>query len=226
MSREVPPEPAPTGFSSSKRSVLLLLKRQPNASLSAIAQSLEISRAAAWKHLAKLEGDGLVVRDYQRGRAGRPRARFRLAPSTARLFPEAYVQMSLSALAFIERTQGRDAVVRMLEERASELRATHVTRLSDRDLPGRVNELAKIRDEEGYMAAAHRAGKYRFELLEHNCPILAVAGRYGEACDVERKLFQNLLQADVAVRHRVVAGDPVCRFLIGRRSATSPRDSR
>jgi len=52
------------------------------------------------------------------------------------------------------------------------------------------------------------------EMFEHNCPIMAVAETYPEACRVEREMFQNLLGADVETSHRVVAGDPVCRFLV------------
>jgi DeoR family transcriptional regulator, suf operon transcriptional repressor len=77
-----------------------------------------------------------------------------------------------------------------------------------------VEELARIRDEEGYMAEVQSRRSSDLVLLEHNCPILAIAEKYGEACDVERRLFRNLLGTDVLVSHRVVAGDPVCRFLV------------
>src|SRR5207245_799950 len=45
---------------------------------------------------------------------------------------------------------------------------------------------------------------------------------FPEAGGVERERFQNLISADVETSHRVVAGDPVCRFLI--RSGGLPRD--
>ena len=155
-----------------------------------------------------------MERDYERGSKGRPRARFRLSPRSQQLFPQAYVQLSLGALGFLERAQGRGAVVRMLEERASELLVNHSPRLSGKDLSGRVRELTRIRDEEGYMASSRKWGTTGFELVEHNCPILMIAERYGEACEAERRLFRDALCADVSVRHRVVAGDPVCRFMI------------
>ncbi len=214
MFPEAPSSSVSSGFSSAKRSVLMLLKREPNATLGRVAQFLGTSRAAAWKHLARLEDEGLVQRDYERGPKGRPHARFRLTPSSQQLFPQAYVQLSLGALGFIERTQGREAVVRMLEERARELREMHGSRLSGLDLSERVGELTRIRDEEGYMASSKRQRVTGFELLEYNCPILMIAEKYGEACDVERRLFRDMLCADVSVRHRVVAGDPVCRFMI------------
>src|SRR5438128_294513 len=83
-------------------------------------------------------------------------------------------------------------------------------------------ELRKIRDEGGYMAEIGNARKNVVEMLEHNCPIMAVAETFPEACGVEREMFQNLIHADVETSHRVVAGDPVCRFLIRRRGL--PRD--
>jgi DeoR family transcriptional regulator, suf operon transcriptional repressor len=202
------------GLPPAKKTLLTLLKRAPGASLKDIAAELGVSRAGALKHLTKLEQEGLVEREYRAGKMGRPRVCFRLTPSAQRIFPAAYTQAALSAMSFIERNQGRAAVAQMLEERASELRQRHAPRFEGKDLPGRVRELSKIRDEEGYMSELKRPRTVGMELLEHNCPILAIAEKYGEACEVERRLFRNLLSADVSVSHRVVAGDPVCRFLI------------
>jgi predicted ArsR family transcriptional regulator len=214
----MPSEPGSSGvapgFSCRKRSILLLLKSEPNATLARVAQSLGTSRAAAWKHLARLEDEGHVQRDYAQGPRGRPHARFRLSSSAQSLFPQAYAQLTLGALAFIDRAQGRDAVVQMLEERAQELRTKHRPRLAGKDLSGRVRELTEIRDEEGYLATSKRSGSGGFDLVEHNCPILMIAEKYGESCEIERRLFRDVLGADVTVRHRVVAGDPICQFLI------------
>lgn len=209
-----PDSPNTLGVSSAKRTVLLLLKRSPGASLKEIGTALGISRTGVLKHLTKLEKEGLVERAYQPGKMGRPRVCFRLTPSAQHAFPAAYTQAALCAMTFIERNQGRPAVVQMLRERAGELRARHYSRVAGKELGGRVRELAKIRDDEGYMASVKRPGKATFELLEFNCPILAIAEKYNEACDVERDLFRDLLGADVAVSHRVVAGDSVCRFMV------------
>jgi predicted ArsR family transcriptional regulator len=53
-----------------------------------------------------------------------------------------------------------------------------------------------------------------FEIREHNCPILALAGAYPEACETERRMFETLLGARVDVDHRLAAGDSVCRFRV------------
>lgn len=206
--------PAPPGFSSAKKEVLALLKRRSPMSLAELATARGISKVAALRHLEGLESEGLVARTVRRGGVGRPKAYFELTPEAARLFPAAYEQLSMYALGFIEKKLGRRAVVDLLKQRSDDLYEQHRPKMAGRTLEGRVATLAEIRDKGGYMAELSGRRKACFELLEHNCPIRAMADKYWEACEVERRLFQSLLRADVESTHRVVAGDQVCRFLI------------
>jgi len=203
-----------TGFSSSKKQILLTLKRQGSVSLTDLAAALKISKMATLKHLTTLEGKGLIERSSRAGGRGRPRAYFALSDRSTSLFPEAYTHMTLTALRFIEEKLGRDAIVRLLRQRSQEVLDANRNQVSEGNLKDKVAELVKIRDEGGYMAEVGRAGRNVVEMFEHNCPIMAVAETYPEACRVEREMFQNLLGADVETSHRVVAGDPVCRFLV------------
>jgi DeoR family transcriptional regulator, suf operon transcriptional repressor len=208
----------PEGFSSPKRQLLLMLKQHPGLSLLEIARRRKISKVAALKHLTILEREGLIERAYERQKMGRPSVHFRLSPHASRLFPEAYTQISICALEFIEKQLGHDAVIRMLQERTREVEEQGRPRLKAPDLPTRVHELVQIRSEGGYMAEFGGQRGKTIEMREHNCPILAVAARYPEACEVERRLFESMLKASVETSHRVVAGDPVCRFVIRPRS--------
>ena len=213
--------PAPPGFSTAKKELIALLKRRSPQSLAELAGARGISRVAVLKHLEGLETQGVVARTVRRGGVGRPKAYFELTPEAARLFPAAYEQLSLYALEFIEKKLGRKAVVELLRQRSADLYQHHLPRMAGQSLAGRVTTLTEIRDKGGYMAELSARRKAGFELLEHNCPIRAMADRYGEACEIERQLFQSLLKADVDTTHRVVAGDPVCRFLIrGRATET------
>lgn len=207
-----------TGFSSTKKRLLEELKRDGERSLTELAASLGISKMAVLKHVAVLEDKGLIERSFRAEGRGRPRVQFRLSRKAARLFPEAYTHLTLCALAFIEEKVGRDAVARLLRQRTQEVYDQNRSRFSDEDFRGRVQALVALREEGGYMAERGRIGKNSAEVLEHNCPILAIAEKYGEACQIEVDLFQKLLRADVDASHRVVAGDPVCRFMIRRRT--------
>ena len=202
------------GFASQKRAILLALKQSGPLSLKELAGRLGISRVATLRHLGALEGQRLVERSYRPQGVGRPRVYFRLSPGSGGLFPQAYTQMSVCALQFIEARLGHAAVVELLQQRAREVAAASRGRFEGRSLPDDVRARTTLRQEGGYMAELGPRRRTSVEMLEHNCPILAIAQEFPEACDVERRLFESLLHARVDVSHRVVAGDPVCRFVI------------
>ena len=152
LAREVDMGALDAGFSSTKKRVLVLLKRGGSASLTDLAGTLQISKMATLKHMNSLEGKGLVERFFPTRGRGRPRVYFRLTTRATPLFPEAYVHMTETALGFIEKKLGRGAVEDLLKQRAQELYERHRNQLEGRDLRGRVERLAKIRDEGGYMA--------------------------------------------------------------------------
>src|SRR5439155_11611 len=64
------------------------------------------------------------------------------------------------------------------------------------------------------LAEDKKHGSSKFEILEHNCPIIAIAENYWEACTVENEMFRKVLDVNVETTHRVVDGANVCRFLI------------
>lgn len=201
-------------FSSTKRDILLLLKREGEKDLEGLARELSLSKMAVYRHVKDLEGRKLVERFSVRGGVGRPRLGIRLAPEASSIFPRAYSSLTVHALGFIEEELGREAVERALRKRQMEVLGGYEAQVQAETLREKVAQLARLRDQEGYMAEDHEAPGGNFELLEFNCPILAVADRYWEACAVERDLFQRVLGADVETTHRVVAGNQVCRFLI------------
>lgn len=201
------------GFSSQQREALLLLKREPGASLTEVAAGLGISKVAALRHLAALEAARLVQRSYRTRGVGRPRVHFELTAESAHLFPAAYAEMSTYALGYIEKRLGRESVLELLRTRSQEVAAQNRPRLQGKELGARAAELTQIREEGGYMAELSRRRTGCWEMREHNCPILAIADRFPEACEVERRMFESMLKARVETTHRVVAGDPVCRFL-------------
>jgi len=211
---DVDPGGLDAGFSSTKKQILVSLKREGRISLTDLAAELNVSKMAVLKHMGALEAKGLVERSFEARARGRPRVCFSLSKDASPLFPEAYTHMTLCALSFIEEKLGRPAVVQLLKQRTQAVYAANEGRFADRGFGDKVRALVGLREEGGYMAEPARIGASSAEILEHNCPILAIAERYGEACEVEVDLFQKLLRADVEASHRVVAGDPVCRFLI------------
>ncbi len=222
------PEEAPgyplatsTVFGSTKREILLVLKREGQSDLQSLAKHFHISKMAVHKHIQELEDQGLIQRVTLRGAKGRPRHGLQLAPKSSNLFPKAYAGVTCAALAYIEEKLGRKAVEEALRRRQSETLPGYKEQVNAETLADRVHQLAQLRDRDGYIAEDKKAGSSRFEILEHNCPIIAIAENYWEACTVENELFRKVLDANVETTHRVVDGANVCRFLITPRGRNS-----
>jgi predicted ArsR family transcriptional regulator len=206
-------------FSEPKKKLLYYLKIMQQAGLEELANVMKISRMAVHKHLAALQKRGLVEGVEIRGHVGRPRIAYQLTSQSKTVFPKSYSAIASHALDFIERNMGKEAVEKVLHERQSELFDQYYERLKDLDFDERVKELAKIRDEEGYMAESKKESKSggKYVLLEYNCPIIHIAEKHWEACLTETELFEKLLGADIDTTHRAAKGDSICKFAIKER---------
>ena len=83
--------------------------------------------------------------------------------------------------------------------------------------PKKVAMVARILDEDGYLADFTELPDGSFRLTEHNCAVLAIAQRYQHACRTEIEFLQALLpEADVVrVAHRLKSGH-ICSYEITR----------
>ena len=208
------------GFSEPKKKLLYYLKVMQQAGLKELANVMKVSRMAIHKHLTVLQMRGLVEGVETRGRIGRPRMVYQLTSQSKTVFPKSYSAIATYAFDFIERNMGKEAVEKVLRERQSELFDQYYKRLRDLEFDKQVKELARIRDEEGYIAESKKESKSsggKHVLLEYNCPIIHIAEKHWEACTTETELFEKLLDADIETTHRVAKGDSICKFVIKER---------
>ncbi len=205
------------GFSEPKKKLLYYLKVMQQAGLEELANVMKVSRMAVHKHLGLLQQRGLVEAVETRGHVGRPRMVYRLTSQSKTVFPKSYSAIATHAFDFIERNMGKEAVENVLRERQSQLFDQYYKRLKGLDFDKQVKELARIRDEEGYIAESKKESKSgggKYVLLEYNCPIIHIAEKHWEACSTETELFEKLLGADIETTHRAAKGDLVCKFII------------
>jgi predicted ArsR family transcriptional regulator len=188
------------------------------AGLRELSHVMKISRMAVHKHLSVLQNRGLVEGiEIRESSVGRPKMMYQLTSQSKSIFPKSYSAIATHALDFIERNMGKEGVERVLRDRQDDLFDKYYKRLKDLDFDKRVKELARIRDEEGYMAESKKESKLssgRHVLLEYNCPIIHIAEKHWEACSVETELFEKLLGANIETTHRAAKGDLICKFVI------------
>ncbi len=200
--------------SSPKTKLLLTVKRNGEPSLSELSEILGISKAAIIKHIAELEKEGMLERAYVPSGKGRPVCKVYITEKGHSVLPKSYSSLAIDALDYVEKNMGMQGVTDILHFRSSKILEDYRKSLDGTDEETLVGKLKSLRNSDGYMAEVKKLSENVFELCEYNCPILQVSEKYSEACNTERKLFEDLLGADIESTHRIVSGAKTCRFVI------------
>lgn len=210
------PGDARPGVGASQLEVLETLKRRgPSTVVEALA-ALGIAKETLREHLEALVGRGLVVRAAaRRGRPGRPEIVYALSPAADALFP----RRESAVLADLVRhllAEGRGAELReFFGARAEARKGAALARLEGLRGRARLEEVARILTEEGYMAEAETdaAGRPRTLRLCH-CPIRDVVSVTPLPCGAELDYVRDLLGKDrplVRIAY-LPGGDASCTY--------------
>lgn len=202
--------------------ILVALKRAQPLTAHELAHALGVSPNAIRHHLKELEAESLIGFGREQRGLGAPTHAFRLSAAGEALFPRAYEEMLTQLLAGVVRTAGRAAAVELFREQYRELTRTLRAQLDGAGAPERVDRVARLMNEQGYMAEwREAAGGY--ELAEHNCAIRSVAERFPEVCAAEEQFLRDVLGAAVERRAHIASGCNACEYAITFGSA--PRES-
>lgn len=203
----------PARRASARTSILHLLKRTGGSTVQEVARELGITTVAVRKHLSRLEGEGLIGQSSRPSPRGRPAVVYCLSETSDTLFPQGYNQLLVDFLQDLSDLEGENKVERLFQLRNERLAHIYRARIADKPLDEAVRELARARDDDGYMATV-REENGELVLAEHNCPIYDVAQRFPQICQCEQRLFQNLLKVNVTRETTVTDGASSCRYRI------------
>ena len=206
--------PAITRLPVKRRELLMTLKRLGEARADELASALDVSVSAVRQVLGALEGEGLVTHAELRVERGRPKHVYRLSDAGDSLFPRRYGDLTNEVLAYVadrDPTLFDDVFERRRQRRVD---GAHV-RLAGGSFADRVAELARILDEDGYLADFEKLDDGSYRITEHNCAILDVARRYQHACSSEISFLREAMpDAQIDRVMHIVEGAHVCAYAI------------
>ena len=202
-----------------RRRIVTALKRAGELDAEALAAAVEMTPSGVRQHLASLEADDLVTHRSEVSGPGRPRHFYQLSDNGDALFPRRYADLTNELLAYL--ADDDPDMLRHIFERRAERRLTDAqARTAGMALPERVAELARILDDDGYLADYTVNDDGSYVIREHNCAVLNVALRFGHACSSEIGFLRALLpDATVQRIAHVVAGNHLCAYHIAPRAA-------
>jgi DeoR family suf operon transcriptional repressor len=215
--------PALAELPATRRELLVNLRKRGEARAEELAEMLGVTVGAVRQHLQGLAAADLVEHREERPGPGRPRHVYRLAPAAEALFPRAYGELTVELLDYIG-DEDPELIARAFERRRRARVARTLERLDGLSFDERVAEVARVLDEDGYLADAEplpadgpdRPAGWR--IREHNCAILAVAQRYGHACGAEIAFLREVLpDAEVTRVSHILTGAHACAYEVRRR---------
>jgi DeoR family suf operon transcriptional repressor len=204
-----------TTVTEGQRGVLEVLKELGPATVEAVAGTLGITVSGARQQLSALVEEGLARAEEvveAAPRRGRPRLRYTLTERAEPLFPKAYGDLANELLGYLH-PGGEDELFDRRRDARIERARARLAGAGD-DLAARVAELARILDEDGYLAICEPS-EGGFRIAERNCAILAVAQRHPSACRSEIEFIRAVLpDASVERVSHIVSGAHQCAYEI------------
>lgn len=180
-----------------------------------LAETLGISSMGVRQHLTILEKDGLVEHHREKLQRGRPVHLYYLTEKGNNLFPTTYDSFAVDLLDEVVKFNGSGFINKVFRSRMKSQTDVYKQRLKGKTLEDKVNELAQIRTEEGYMAEVTDEGD-DYVLIEYNCPILTIVDKYPHVCNIELALFRQSLGEKLVREEHLIDGCHRCSYRISK----------
>lgn len=201
--------------------IIQLLKRLGSLSAIKLGQLLDRTPMAIRLQLHALREDRFVADRSSPSGRGRPTILWSLTPAADEFFPDEHKRLAVDLIGYVRDQFGDDELNRLIDRFSQDQLATYLRRI-DREEPlsARVEALAQLRTEEGYMADVTIDGDSLL-LAENHCPICDVARSCTRLCSNEIDVFRNALgsDADVTREDHIISGARRCLYRIRERSA-------
>ena len=205
-------------FPSTRRAILVSLKKRGEARAEDLATDLGITASAVRQHLAGLVVNGFVGHRELKGGPGRPKHLYHLTDLAEPLFPKTYSELTNEVLGILETED--PAMLQTVFDRRRERRVTHAKQrlAAVGGFEAQIAELTRILDDDGYLAEWERLEDGSYLITEHNCAVLGVAAKYGQACSSEIEFLRTVLPtADIERTAHLLAGQHRCAYVVRER---------
>jgi len=179
--------------------LLNALKSSGPQTAAELATGLNVTTVAVRQHLDGLQHEDLVDFEDLKGAVGRPKRVWELTAAGHQQFPDNHSNLVLGLLSGMSDVFGPEGLEKLIAHREAQSRKTYQVALdAAEDLHGKLNVLADLRNQEGYMADVVDEGG-AFLLVENHCSICVAATACQGFCRSELNLFQEVLGPDVSV---------------------------
>ncbi|MCC8438528.1 winged helix-turn-helix transcriptional regulator [Brevibacillus sp. M2.1A] len=199
---------------STRDHILLLLKTNGQMSTKQLQQKLGLSKMAVHRQMINLERDGFVQYILGRHQLGRPMHYYSLTQVGQKQFPSDDGKLAVELLIHFMIDEGEERLKAYFTRQQARFIDKNITNMQGKELPKRIAELARIQENNGFMAEWEQQDKEIYIIKQHNCPYLQIANRFDILCETELNGYRALLKADVERTECVARGSGHCIYVV------------
>ncbi|PKH07881.1 metalloregulator ArsR/SmtB family transcription factor [Moritella sp. Urea-trap-13] len=210
--------------------ILSLLKVEGALTAKVLASELGLTTMGVRQHLQALADDGDISFEDKKAVRGRPTRYWSLTAQSNSHFSDRHEELTVQLIDSVQVIFGDAGLEQLIAHREQASFVSYSERLAVKpDLLSKLEALAELRSEEGYMATvvlndadsiSEDEGTV-YWLMENHCPICAAASKCLNFCRSELNLFQSLLAgiATVEREEHIVEGARRCAYKVRRLEA-------
>lgn len=197
--------------------ILAKLKNYGAMTSGDLAKELAMTSMGARQHLLRLEEKALVNHFLQKADVGRPKQMWQLTELGHKRFPDRHADLTLHLIESVNSIFGEKGLEQVISLRETQMLTKYQTALSlCNSLISKIETLALIRSQEGYMASVEKISTNEYLLIESHCPICTAAKECQNFCRSELVIFQQCFGSDYIVERSeyLLTGDRRCAYNI------------
>lgn len=198
--------------------LLFILKTRGPQTISALARVAGTSAENIRQQLQKSVTEGLIepYATEKKASPGRPVQFWQLSEKGNGRFPDTHAELTVALLHHMS-SLGEDLTERIIALREQETLKQYNIAMQDKpELEQRIDCLATLRDQEGYMSEWEKQPDGSWLFIENHCPICAAAATCRGFCRSELNIFQAILGDDCKIERceHILLGARRCAYRI------------
>jgi predicted ArsR family transcriptional regulator len=196
-----------------RQQILTILKEKGQATVDALAVSLDLTPITVRHHLSILLGEGYLTAQQVRRKVGRPHYVYSLTDKASDLFPQGYHLLTDRLLEELKVMVGEDGTQVLLTRLADKLAASIGPQIGDGTIEERLDQAAHLLVAEGFLARWEKTpdGYIFYEL---NCPYRRVIEHHPEVCTMDQRFLSSVLRISVEKIDCIVEGGERCSYRV------------
>ena len=193
------------------------VKKMESPTLTQLSNEMGISKTAILKQVNLLEKDGVISRTYVSTGKGRPVCKVNVTNRSYDQLQDTYRSIAEDALSYVEEKFGCTLINEIMATRNIRLVNKYRLELQDTSWELMLKRFEEMRNTEGYLAEISQWDDGTIEIAEFNCPLMRIAEKYHDACEYEKKFFQEIFHMEVIKMTTVLENTRACRFVLKER---------